>query len=78
MESTNAKKGGSGAHTVELDSFVEFDSLSTALTMPEADGLAMTDSLSFGGLETDALADVSAFDKLAAPDDASAWRSLLA
>ena len=78
MESTNAKKGGSAAYTVEVEGFNEFDSLSAALAMPEADGLAMTDALSFGGLETDALADASAFDKLAALDDASAWQSLLA
>ena len=62
MESVNAKKGASCDYTVELASFVESDSLSAALAMPEAD----------------ALADVAAFNKFATLDDASAWGSLLA
>jgi len=62
MESVNAKKGASCDYTVELASFVESDSLSAALAMPEAD----------------ALADVGSFDKLEMLDDKAAWGSLLA
>ena len=62
MESTNAKKGGSASYTVELTSFVESDSFSAALAMPEAD----------------VLADVGSFDKFASLDGNAAWGSLLA
>ena len=40
MESVNAKKGASCDYTVELASFVESNSLSAALAMPETDALA--------------------------------------
>ena len=77
MESTNAKKGGSALYNVSIGTFVEADSLSAALAMPEAD-LSAGLGLNLGGSGADVLADASAFDKLATLNDGSAWQSLLA
>ena len=74
--STNAAKGGDADYQVYLNtekcSLPQAESLLDALTMPEADptaGLGFT----LGGSDADMLADASAFDKLAASGDASAW-----
>jgi len=76
MESTNAKKGGCTFYTVGLNSFVEADSLSAALAMPEADTLNAVDSLGFSGYDTDVLADASAFGKLDTFNSDSVWQDL--
>ena len=89
MESPDAKKGGNADYkisvrvgTAEIKSVLKAalampeTSEASALAMPEtSDELAMSDSLSFGGYDADVLADASAFDKLAAPGDDSAWLS---
>ena len=67
MESTNAAKGGSAHYNIEIASFSQSGS--------DADALAMTDALSFGGYDVDILADASAFDKLASFDDVSGWQT---
>ena len=85
MESPNAKKGGNADYKISV---IVGDEYKAALTMPESasdacslampetsDSLGMTDSLSFGGYDADVLADASAFNKLAAPGDTSAWQS---
>ena len=76
--STNAAKGGDADYQVYLNtekcSLPQAESLLDALTIPEADptvGLGFT----LGGSDADMLADASAFDKLAAFDDASSWLS---
>ena len=45
--------------------------------MPETDTLGISDALSFGSYDTDALADASASD-LTELDDKTGWMSLLA
>jgi len=52
-------------------------SASASLAMPETDSLGISDALSFGSYDTDALADASA-SALADLDDKSGWQSLLA
>ena len=68
MESTNAAKGG------DTDYNVLFHVLpGSEIPM---DALAMPDDLNFASLDEDVLANASAFDKLAALDDASAWQTV--
>ena len=50
-------------------------SVADALAMPESDDLAMTDALSFGRFDADALADASA-SALAERNDKLAWQSI--
>ena len=65
MESTNAAKGGSAEYLVKL--------------YQPSDGIAISDSLSFGEYDADVLADTSAFDRLASmADDSALQNSLLA
>jgi autotransporter passenger strand-loop-strand repeat protein len=91
VESPNAKKGGNADYkisvrvgTAEIKSVLKAalampeTSEASALAMPEtSDELAMSDALSFGGYDTDVLADASA-SALADLDDKSVWQSLLA
>ena len=83
MESTNSKKGGAAYYKVELNT-TNCAGLPTAvlaahdadaLAMPETDSLGISDALSFGGYDADALADVSSFNDLNGQSD---WLNLLA
>ncbi len=85
VQSVGAKKGASVYYNVwaTLTSFdesaltmPETASDASALTMPETDNLGISDALSFGQYDADALADVSAFDKLASFNDASGWQTV--
>ena len=53
----------------------ETASVASALAMPETDTLGISDALSFGGYDTDALADASA-SALADLDDKSGWMDI--
>jgi len=55
----------------------ESSSAASSLSMPEADSLGISDALSFGGYDTDVLADASA-SSLAELDDKAGWMNLLA
>ena len=48
----------------------------SALAMPETNSLGISDALSFGGYDTDVLADASAASGLADLDDKSAWLNI--
>ncbi len=73
MESTNAAKGGSAYYHVDILTSDMGGGGGGAESL--SDALAMPDALSSASFESDLLADVSAFDKLAASDDASSWQS---
>ena len=81
VESPNAKKSGNATYNVSVT--VGSAEIKSALTledspaMPEtSDALSISDALSFGQYDADVLADASAFDKLTAFDDASAWQTV--
>ena len=73
-KSTKANASGSVFYNVSANLN---PSVADALAMPETDTLGISDALSFGGYDTDALADASA-SSLAELDDKFAWQSLLA
>ncbi len=78
MESTNATKGGSAYYHVDfllsepLKAPAKFAQEESSLAAEDPSG---SPALSFASLDADVLADASAFDKLAALDDASSWQS---
>ena len=83
MQSTNAKKGGAAYYNVQLNTAacvglpenVVLDAhVSDALAMLETDSLNLTEGLSLGQNDADALADVTA-STLAELDDKAAWLS---
>ena len=76
MAAKSTKANDKGSVFYNVTAFFS-DSPSSSLAMPEADSLAMTNSLSFGGYDADALASASA-SSLAGLDDKSAWQNLLA
>ena len=77
MQATDTKKSPGVYYNVM--SFPTAVSEADALALPEtSDALAMTDSLSFGQHNTDAIAGASFTSSLADLDDKSGWQSLLA
>ena len=74
MTATNTSTSAKGSVFYNVTATLE-PSDAASLAMPETDSLAMTDSLSFGGYDTDALADISAAS-LAELNDKSAWQNL--
>jgi len=77
MTAKDAKKGNV-YYNVSADVKLLDDASGTALAMPESDSLGISDALTFGNCDTDALADLSAVSSPAELDDKSAWLSLLA
>ena len=78
ITSTNAKTGGNAFYNVTLlDTDIVYDMpVASALSMPEtSDALGISDALSFGQYDTDALADASA-SALADLDDKSGWMNI--
>ena len=74
-KNTKANEKGSAYYNVTA-MFSPSEVVTDALAMPElSDSLAMTDTLSFGQYDADALAGASA-TALAALDDKSAWQNL--
>ena len=76
MQSTGAKKGAEVFYNVTA-MFLASETAADALSMPETDTLGISDALSFGQYDADALASASAsaLDEL---EDKSGWQSLLA
>ena len=76
VKATNTKKTSVDPKTYYNVSYALEPVEAAALSMPEtSDALAMTDSLSFGQYDVDALADASA-SSLAELDDRSSWQNL--
>jgi len=76
MQANDTKKSPGVYYNVM--SFPTAVSEAAALAMPKTDSLGMTDSLSFGQHNTDAIAGASFTSSLADLDDKSGWQSLLA
>jgi len=76
VQSTNATKGGNAYYNVTLLDTNIAPVVTDALAMPEtSDALAMTDSLSFGQYDADALTDAS-ISAIADLDGKSAWQNI--
>ena len=73
MQSTGAKKGDEVYYNITAN--LSGAQPASSLAMPETDNLANSDALSFGGYDTDVLADASA-SSLAELDDKSAWLNI--
>ena len=76
MTAKNTKANASGSVFYNVTANLN-PSVASPLSMPETDSLGISDALSFGQYDTDALADASA-SGLAEFDDKFAWQSLLA
>ena len=74
VQSVGAKNGAEVFYNVRA-TFTPEASEGAALTMPETDELSLTDNLSFGNYDTDALAGATA-SPLAELDAVSAWQNL--
>lgn len=75
MTAKDTKKGNV-YYNVTADVKSVKDTYGAALAMPESDSLGISDALTFGNCDTDALADLSAVSSPAELDDKSGWLNI--